>query len=397
MDLFDVVIVVAAIGYAIGGFRSGALIGVFSMAGFLGGAVLGAQLAEPIGSHVANGRAQVPVAIFCVLVLAVLGQLLGVYLAGLIRARIVTARGRPVDSALGSVIGVLAVLVVSWMIAVPLASSPYPTLASEASNSTIVRRVDGVMPQGARNLYSSLRSFLDQSGFPPVFGDLPSTSVTPVAAPPADLSPAFRSRILAARGSILKIYSQAPECSRGIEGSGFVYAPHYMLTNAHVVAGARSVQVQLASGRSVDATVVLYDPDRDIAVLHVPGVDAPALTLAATDAVQGDIAAVVGYPENGPFTVRTARVRGRTEIDGTNIYGTGDVRRSIYSIRAIVREGNSGGPLLAANGTVLGIVFATARDSADTGFVLSDDELAPDAAAGRGRTAAMTTGDCTPN
>jgi S1-C subfamily serine protease len=397
MDLFDVIIVLAAIAYAIGGFRSGAVVGIFSLVGFFAGAVGGAQLADPLGSALADGRAQVPIAIVCVLALAMIGQLLGVWIAGQVKHRIVRDRGRPVDAGLGAVLGVIAVLLVSWMIALPLASSPFPNLAAESGHSKIVRTVDGVMPDPARNLYSSMRSFLDQSGFPPVFGDLPSTSITPVAAPPTDLSPAFARHVTTAQKSIFKIYSKAPECSRGIEGSGFVYAPHRILTNAHVVAGAREVDVQVSANRELTARVVLYDPERDVAVLDVPDLTATPLSFTSTAAGTGDPAVVLGYPEDGPFTVRSARVRGKTTVRGSDIYGDGSITRSIYSIRAVVREGNSGGPLLAQDGTVLGIVFATARDSADTGFVLADDEVASDATQGRTATTAVTTEGCTPD
>jgi S1-C subfamily serine protease len=397
VNLLDLVIVLAAIAYGIGGFRSGAVVGAFSLLGFFGGAVLGAQLAKPLGSKLADGRAQIPVAIFCVLVVATLGQLLGVYVAGHVRAKVVREAGRPWDSGIGAALGVLSVLLVAWMVAVPLASSPYPDLSAEATHSKIVRGINDAMPTGVRRLYSSLRGFLDQSGFPPVFGDLPSTSVVAVPPPPANLSPAVRRRVEVAGDSVFKIYGQAPQCSRGIEGSGFVFAPHRIMTNAHVVAGTREVEVQVTDHQNLAAHVVLFDPDRDIAVLDVPGLDAPALRFTATDAKQGDPALVLGYPENGPFTVRSARVRGKTTVGGTNIYGNNSVRRSIYSIRAVVRSGNSGGPLLAEDGTVLGVVFATASDSADTGFVLSDDEIAPDAKAGRTATTAVGTGNCTPD
>jgi S1-C subfamily serine protease len=397
VNLLDLVIVLAAVAYAVGGFRSGAVVGIFSLLGFFGGAVLGAQLAKPLGSKLADGRAQIPVAIFCVLVLATLGQLLGVYVAGQVRAKVVRERGRSWDAAIGSALGVLSVLLVAWMVAVPLASSPYPSLASEASHSKIVRSVNDVMPDGVRRLYSSLRGFLDQSGFPPVFGDLPSTSVVAVPPPPSNLSPAVRRRVEVAANSTFKIYGQAPQCGRGIEGSGFVYAPHRVLTNAHVVAGTRDVEVQVSAHQNLAARVVLFDPGRDVAVLDVPGLNAPALRFATQDAKRGDPALVLGYPENGPFTVRSARVRAKTTVGGTDIYGSNSVRRSIYSIRAIVRSGNSGGPLLADDGTVLGMVFATASDSPDTGFALSDDEIGPDAAKGRTLTRPVGTGACTPD
>jgi S1-C subfamily serine protease len=398
VNLLDLIIVLAAIAYGIGGFRSGAVVGIFSLLGFFGGAVLGAQLAKPLGSRLVEGRAQVPVAIFCVLVLATLGQLLGVYVAGYVKSRVVMGQGvRRFDSGVGAVLGVLSVLLVAWMVAVPLARSPYPGLASEASHSKIVRAVNRAVPGSFRNLYSSLRSFLDRSGFPPVFGDLPSTSIVAVPPPPANLSPAVRRRIQAASNSVFKIFGQAPQCGRSIEGSGFVYAPHRILTNAHVVAGTREVAVQVSEDENLPAKVVLIDPDRDVAVLDVPDLDAPALKFSATDAETGDPALVLGYPENGPFTVRAARVRSKGTVGGTDIYGHDNVRRSIYSIRAVVRSGNSGGPLLADNGTVLGMVFATAIDSPDTGFALSDDEIASDARKGRVLTNEVGTGSCTPD
>ena len=131
----------------------------------------------------------------------------------------------------------------------PLATSAYPDLAAEASQSKIVRGVNNVVPNGVRGLYASLRNFVNRSGFPPVLGDLPNTTVVAVPAPPANLPNTVRRRVIAARRSILKIYGQAPQCGRGIEGSGFVYAPHRVLTNAHVVAGTKTVEVEVGPGR----------------------------------------------------------------------------------------------------------------------------------------------------
>jgi S1-C subfamily serine protease len=193
----------------------------------------------------------------------------------------------------------------------------------------------------------------------------------------------------------VKVYGQAPGCSRGIEGSGFVYAPHRVMTNAHVVAGTRAVTVQVPGG-AAPARVVLYDPRRDVAVLDVPALAARPLRFARAPVTTGTPAAVVGYPEDGPFTVRTARVRARFTISGRDIYGDGDVQREVYSVRAVVRSGNSGGPLLDDRGRVLGVVFATALDAADTGFALTAGEVSGDAAQGRSARAAVGTGACTP-
>jgi S1-C subfamily serine protease len=400
VNLLDAIIIVAAIAYGIGGFRSGALVGIFSLLGFFGGAAIGAQVAQPLGSALVDGRAQVPVAIFCVLVLATLGQLLGVYVAGHVRSRVVLhEHAKLADSGVGAVLGVLAVLLVAWMVALPLANSPYPSLAAEASHSTIVRAVNGAVPDSFRNLYRGLRKFLDRSGFPPVFGDLPSTSNVPVAEPPANLGRAARREVREAAPSVLKIFGQAPQCGRSIEGSGFVYAPHRVLTNAHVVAGTDEVTVEIAPNNDIPAEVVLFDPDRDVAVLDVPDLpdSAQPLPFSRTEADSGDPALVLGYPENGPFTVRTARIRSEGSVGGTNIYGKGSVDRSIYAIRSVVRSGNSGGPLLGYDGTVLGMVFATAIDSPDTGFALTDAEIGDDARAGRQLSEPVGTGACTPD
>jgi S1-C subfamily serine protease len=398
VNLLDLIIVLAVVAYAIGGYRSGAVVGLFSMIGFFGGAVLGAQLAQPLGTAVADGKAQVPVAIFCVLVFATIGQLLGVYAAGHIKRRLVfDERARVLDAGIGSVLGIVSVLLVSWMVAVPLARSPYPSLARQASHSTIVRWVNGEVPEDFRHLYSSLRGFLDHSGFPPVFGDLPSTSIVAVPPPPKDLPPAVARRVTTSQRSIVKIFSRAPQCSRGIEGSGFVYAPHRVMTNAHVVAGAKSVEIQRPDGSALRATVVLFDPARDVAVLAVDDLSAPPLAFSPRAAKTGDPALVIGYPENGPYRVRSARVRGQQTAGGTDIYGRNGVDRSIYSVRALVQAGNSGGPLLAYDGSVYGVVFATASDARDTGFALTADEVKGDAATGRTATTAVATGTCTPD
>jgi S1-C subfamily serine protease len=394
MNILDLIIIVLAIAYGVAGFRSGALVGVCSLIGFLGGAVIGAQLARPLGSHIADGRAQVPVAVVCVLVCAMTGQLIAVFLAGLIRSRLLVGRARPLDAGIGAVLGVLSVLIVSWMIAVPLASSPFPKLAAEASESRIVRAVNNAVPDELRHVYSSLRTFLDQSGFPPVLGDLPSTSLVPVD-PPSDLSPAVTKMVNRVHESVVKVYGQAPSCDRQIEGSGFVYARHRVLTNAHVVAGTKQVSVQSTSGRTLSAKVVLYDPQRDVAVLDVPRLNASSLPFRRTAAKTGESSVVLGYPEDGPFTAGSARVRSQTTLAGRNIYDDRNVEREIYSIRGTVRSGNSGGPLVDTDGRVLGMVFARSLDSSDTGFVLTVGEISGDAQRGRSSTAPVGTQSCT--
>ncbi len=222
--MLDLIIVVAAVAYGFTGFRNGAVIGAMSLLGFFLGAVLGAQLASPLGSWLADGHAQVPIAIVCVLMLAMLGQLAGIWIGGHIKTHVVRERGRPIDSGAGLIFGVVSVLLVAWMVAVPLASSPYPALAAAASHSKIVRGVDDVMPDDVRSLYSSLRDYLDRSGFPPVFGDLPDAPIIGVPAP-SDLSPATKKRIVAIEPSVVKIYGQADSLRPAHRGQRFRVRP----------------------------------------------------------------------------------------------------------------------------------------------------------------------------
>jgi S1-C subfamily serine protease len=388
------VIIVAAIAYGIGGYRNGALIGAFSLIGFFGGAVLGAQFARPLGSRLAEGQAQVPIAIVCVLMTALVGQLIGVWVAGRLRQAIRWRPAQAVDSGIGAALGVVAVLLVAWMVAVPLASSPYPALSSAVRRSAIVRSVDDVIPGDVRTLYSSLRSFIDRSGFPPVFGDLQSTRIVDV--PPPDPALATSLEVAKAQKSTFEILATSHSCSRSMEGSAFVYAPDHLLTNAHVVAGADSVMiVDQAQHPKSRATVVSFDAQRDVAVLYVPGLGAPALRLADAPAKTGDNAVVLGYPEARPFHAEPARIRDRGTIVGHDIYGEKTIERDIYSIRSVVRSGNSGGPLISPDGEVLGIVFATALDSSDTGFVLTNKEIKPDATPVGTAVKPVSTQDCT--
>jgi S1-C subfamily serine protease len=393
MTIVDWIIVLVSVLYAVSGFRNGALVGAFSLVGFFGGALLGAQIARPVSSHLASGRAQVGIAVACVLICAILLQYALGHLGWWLRSRITWQPVRSIDAGVGGLLGVLSVLLVAWMVAVPLASSPYPSVVRAVDQSTIVREIDGVMPNSVRNVYSSLREFVDRSGFPPVLGDLHSTRIVDVPPPDSSL---VRSPVVAkVRGSVLKIHGDAPSCDRGIEGSGFVYAPERLLTNAHVVAGTESVQVE-AGVRSLTAHVVLFDPRRDVAVLYVPGLSTPQLSFAPKPAVTNADAVVLGYPEDRGFDAETARIRSRNTIIGQDIYGSQTVRREVYAIRALVRSGNSGGPLIDTSGRVLGIVFATARDSSDTGFVVTNAEVASDASAGRTATAPVSTSGCTP-
>ncbi len=390
-DLLDLILLVVILCYAVGGFRNGAVLGGLSFAGFFGGAAVGAQLARPLGRTLANGAAQVPVAIVCVLFFAMLGQLIAIWAGGRLRSRVTWRPARQLDRVVGALFSAVAVLLVAWMVALPLAFAPFPALSDQVRRSVTIRTVDDTLPDSVRNLYSSLRRFVDRSGFPQVFGALQPTRIVDV--PPADPALLRSEAVAAVRDSVLKVRAVALSCDRGMEGSSVVYAPERVLTNAHVVAGADQVKVETGQG-ALSAHVVVFDSARDIAVLWVPGLRQRPLKLSAVAASSGQDAIVLGYPEDGPFDVRPARVRDRERISGRNIYGQLSVDRDIYTIRSVVRSGNSGGPLIAVDGSVLGIVFASALDSADTAFVLTADEVTEAADAGRHASRPVSTGAC---
>ncbi|BCJ50669.1 hypothetical protein Asp14428_21440 [Actinoplanes sp. NBRC 14428] len=224
--------------------------------------------------------------------------------------------------------------------------------------------------------------------------DLVRTSSTGGPAPDPQLAGA--PAVAGARPSVVKVRAAPGEprrCTRGAVGSGFVYAPEHVLTNAHVVAGAGDVRVE-SGGRPHDATVVVYDPQGDLAVLYVPGLTAPALPFVREPVRSGADAVVLGFPLDGPYQAQPARIRELSRIDGRDIYGDGAVNRQTYTIRGLVRNGNSGGPLVTPGGRVLGVVFGVSGGHPDLGYALSAAEVADTAAAGARRTGRVGTGDC---
>lgn len=391
-DLLDVVLLVAAVLFAVSGYRQGFVVGVLSFVGFLGGGLLGARLAPQLAEAGAlDGVPDPVVGLLSVFLCATVGQLLATAVGGALRSRVTWRSARVVDAVLGSVVSVASVLLVAWLVGTAVASSPFPTLASQVRRSAVIAAVDGVVPAQGRQFVEGFQDLLDTRGFPEVFGDLTPAPLQPVDPP----DPALQQSpvVQAVRDSVLKITGVAQECSRSISGSGFVYAPERLLTNAHVVAGVDDPRVELPSGEQLDATVVQFDPDRDLAVLAVPGLRAEALAFAPP-AEQGADALVVGFPQDMPYRADPARIGGTRTARGPDIYGEPEVRREIYTLRGRVRPGNSGGPLLAPDGDVYGVVFAAAADRTDVGYALTAQEVAPVARAGVAATTGVDTGAC---
>jgi len=392
MSLVDVVLIVLALVFALSGFRQGLLVSSTSILGFLGGAVIGAQLSGPVAERIdGSSVTRVFAALVVVLAAALLGQILAGAIGRAIRGQLTWEPAKMLDSVAGAVVSATAVLLVAWMVASPLASSPFPQVASQVRQSALVQAVDRAVPDGVRTVYDNLRDAIDRRGLPDVLDPLTPTQVRDVEAPDQALlsSPVVN----AVEGSVVKISGIAASCSRQIDGSGFVYAPERVMTNAHVLAGVTD-PVVLAEGEEYDATPVYVDEEVDIAVLLVPGLDTVPLQFTPEPSDAGDNAIIMGYPGGGPFYVGAARVRDRGEISGPDFRNSQTVVRDVYALFGTVRAGNSGGPLFAPDGTVLGVVFASAIDDPDTGYALTGPQVSEAATTGSQALAEVGTGPC---
>jgi S1-C subfamily serine protease len=392
VSLVDVVVIVLALAFAFSGFRQGLLVSAASFLGFFGGAVVGAQLSGAVADSVdASPVARVFAALVVVLAGALLGQLLAGAIGRAVRSRVTWEPAKVVDSVAGAALSAVAVLLVAWMVATPLATAPFPEVASQVRQSALVGAVDASVPDGVRSVYDQLREAIERRGLPDVLDPLTPTEVRDVPAP----DPALRDSpvVASVQGSVVQIRGVAPSCSRQIDGSGFVYAPERVMTNAHVLAGV-SEPVVTAEGEEYEAVPVFVDPEVDVAVLYVPGLPQVPLAFTAEPVDFGADAIIMGYPGGGGLFVGPARVRDRGDISGPDFRDQQTVTRDVYALFGEVRAGNSGGPLFDSNGQVLGVVFASAITDPTTGYALTAPQVSQAAAAGQTATGSVDTGPC---
>nr|WP_202536780.1 MarP family serine protease [Streptomyces sp. SID8350] len=386
VNVLDILLLLAAVWFAVIGYRQGFVVGILSVIGFIGGGLIAVYLLPIIWDRVTEGAevstATAIGAVVVVIVCASIGQAFTTHLGNRLRRHITWSPARAVDATGGALVNVVAMLLVAWLIALPLARTSLPTLGKEVRNSSVLLGISRVMPQQAPPWFRDFSSVLAQNGFPQVFSPFANEPITDVQPP----DPALVGSPVAARAkkSIVKVVGTAPSCGKVLEGTGFVFSERRVMTNAHVVGGVDEPTVQIGGeGRLYDAKVVLYDWQRDIAVLDVPDLRATPLEFTGDDARTGDSAIVAGFPENGAYDVRSARVRARIDANGPDIYQRGTVVRDVYSLYATVRQGNSGGPLLTPDGKVYGVVFAKSLDDPDTGYALTADEIREDIEIGR--------------
>jgi len=378
------VIAVAAIIGIANGYQRGIWLSAAQYAGLVVGVVAGAALAPGIADllGLTDARIRSLAAVLVLIVGGSLGSSFGYVVAAFARQRVARGVGpSPPERAGGALVSGLAVLSVMWFLGLTFDRGPSPELSRLVQGSSVLRALDFFAPRPPGFL-SRVERTLAGVPFPPAFAALPP-EVQPLP-PPASIDTPGVNRAAAATWKVT-----GRGCGGLVTGSGFPIAPQYLVTNAHVVSGTSGTHVFRDDGTSAAASVVLFDPDRDVAVLYVPGVRFTVLSTAAGQ--RGTQGAVIGYPEGGRLTEEPAVIDTQITAKGRDIYNQNLVDREIYILESHVVPGNSGGPLVDLNGRVLGIVFAASSSSPSQAYALTNDEIGPDEQTGAQRTARIDT------
>jgi S1-C subfamily serine protease len=386
-DLLDLLILVAFVYAIVRGAKTGVVRQFFSLGGFILGLVIGALIAPYASKVVANPMGKEIIIITVVLgttaLLSILGEQVGQLLA---KQEKKLHLGR-IDNILGALFGGIMVLIGVWLLAAMLVGTSNQTLTQLVSDSATVQFLDQHLPP-TPSVLSRLERIVDPNGSPQVFAGLepaPSGPINP--ATPAQVA----SATAADRRSTVKI--QGYGCGGLVSGSGFVVAPGLVMTNAHVVAGIASPVVLDDNGRHV-ASVVVFDPDMDVAILRTTGLAGPVLPLSSNEVSPGTQAVILGYPGGGAFTVGPVGVIDERLAAGRNIYNAGLVEREIYELQAVVEHGNSGGPLALPDGTVIGLIFARSQTNTNVGYALTSKEVLTYVDQGKAAHGSISRGAC---
>ena len=383
LDLILLVLVVIS-GFT--GYRRGFTLQAFGFGGLLIGLVVGALVAPSVSGIVESPNARAGLAVLVLLAVAAIGNAAGWFIGVHARDRAATRFGKA-DSVAGSAVAVVASLIAIWFIALNLVNGPFPSVAGEIRGSAVVRTLDAALPQPP-SLLAQVRGLFNRFGFPDVFSGIP-----PLPAEPVDPPTQAEAAAAAAAAASSTVQVIGPACDVIQEGSGFVAAEGYVVTNAHVVAGMDDPEVRSAAGAS-GAETVLFDPDLDLAVLAVADTPGTPLPLATESLERGAPGAVVGYPYGGPLVARRAAVLRTIASVGPDIYGRSDVDRLVVELQTVVRPGNSGGPFVLSDGRVGGVVFAASSADEDIGYAIAADEVDDVLQSALGRTSEVDTGPC---
>jgi S1-C subfamily serine protease len=368
---------------ALYGYAQGFIVGALSLMGFAGGAFVGTRIATALLS----GGSHSPYApLFGLLGALIAGAILATGLEGVgwaLRRRLAGRGLAAVDGVLGAALTAAVGLGLAWLLGAVALQTPGATKLREAiQRSTILGALNSALPPSGPILNALAR-----------FDPFPQIAGPPVDVAPPNSKLARDPQIRADAPGVVRVLGTA--CGLGIEGSGWVAAPGTVVTNAHVVAGTTDTVVQPQGvGPHLDATPVHFDARNDVAVLRVTGMGARTLTMAPT-APRGTAGAVLGFPENGPYDVEPARIGDTRTVISQDAYGRGPVTRRIVTLRARVRHGNSGGPVVDGDGRVVATIFAAAVGAGAAGGYAIPDDIVRSALADRGGPP-VGTGPCAP-
>ena len=390
MNLFDVAILVLLVAAVLIGVSSGALPQLGGLVGALGGGAI-AVLGLP---WIKGPLDAVPPAIRAILVLAGIlflvgiGEAVGAAIGRTVAIRLGGGVLVRVDRILGGFVGAAQALLVVWLIGGLLAAGPIRNLAIQAQTSLVVRGLSAVLP-APTEIAAELGQLLSDTGIPDLF-----VGLDPLPAPDVErpTDPAAQAIARNAITSVVRV--SAATCQFQSSGTGFAVDRGYVVTNAHVVAGASLIRVQAPDGRPLDAITVFDDPELDVALLWVRDLDVAPLRFASADPGRGVVGATLGFPHGGGLLVEPAAVSGAYDARGRDIYGVRLVSRRILELRAIVDQGDSGGPLILPDGSVGGVVFAEARTDENVGYALTPTSVAAAIRPSVGRTGPVDTGAC---
>lgn len=388
---FDIFLIVLALLSIWIGWRQGAVASLLSILGIVAGLVVGLALAPYAMDLVESENAKLLLGLGAVILLVSIGHMVGAMTGQSIRNVIRSRMAVGVDSGLGAVVQTLTATLLVWMIALPLASVVPGTLGNAVRESKGLSIIDRYAPQQLSGALSDIMRRLRDNGMPaiaPNFGQ-----VVPQPDTPADPNVVSQAVVDEIRPSIVRVLGEAPQCERLTQGTGFMVAPDLILTNAHVVAGVETVRLETVLGMA-DANVVHYDPRDDVALLRTTDLQLPVVEWVNNDAVPGDGAVVLGFPESGPFTATPARVDSELVIRGPDIYSQERLEREAYVLKSDVRHGNSGGPLITPDGKILGLVFGAGVNNDQTGYALTKDETMPHIDAAREEYSPVSTQEC---
>lgn len=369
MNLLDLILVLAIVSAMAVGYRLGFVTRVASWIGLVVGIVAASLLLPTILRTFSDGDAfsRLLITLVTYVLAAAIGGSVGEGLGYSVRRRMPQGAIRGFDRAGGALVGIVGVLALVWLLSPVAAEVPGP-VARHVRNSAFVGWVDAVGPKPPGPIMA-LRNQVAQTRFPEVFAGL--QPAPEVGAPPSQLplSEQALNQVVAATVAV-----ESVGCGAVHEGSGFIVGPRTVVTNAHVVAGSQDITLKRPDGEAFGAQVVTFDDDRDLAVLDAPGLQGPALPIA--DAPAGTDGAVVGYPggQDQPRAVPAGIEAQRTAV-GRDIYGQDRVEREVLFLAADLRQGDSGSPVVNADGAAVGVSFAIAPDRPGAAYALDDTEL----------------------